>query len=329
MKIIFFSSKPYDKDFFQSANNSFNFDIRFREEQLNANTIEFITDETAICVFVNDTLNEKIISKLADKGVNIIALRCAGFNNIDLNAATKYGIVVVRVPSYSPNSIAEHTIGLILSLNRHIPRAYNRVRDGNFSLTGLMGFDLNKRTAGIIGTGKIGSIVAHILKSFGMHVIAYDPVENTNCAKAGIKYVSKETLFETSDIISLHCPLTSDTQHLINKKSISSMKDGVMLINTSRGNVLDTCAIIEGLKQKKIAYLGLDVYEQESELFFKDMSCEIIQDDIFQLLLTFPNVLVTAHQAFFTEDALTNIATTTLLNLQAFHKGESLINKVK
>ncbi|MDH5712052.1 MAG: 2-hydroxyacid dehydrogenase, partial [Gammaproteobacteria bacterium] len=255
------------------------------------------------------------------KGIKIIALRCAGFNNVDTDAAHKLNITVVRVPAYSPNAVAEHTVGLMLSLNRKIHRAYNRVRDSNFALDGLLGFDFSGRTIGIVGTGRIGSIVARIMSAMGMDVLAFDPVKNIECEKIGVNYVGFDELLTRSDVISLHCPLTDETKHIIDSAALGKMKNGAMLINTSRGAVLDTCAVIEGLKSKKIAYLGLDVYEQESELFFKDLSCEIIEDDVFQRLLTFPNVLITAHQGFFTSDALTNIADTTLENIMRFEEG--------
>lgn len=304
MNIVFFSTKPYDEDFFESSNQNFGHQLRFLEPRLVSETANLVNDESVVCVFVNDTLDKDVLTKLKDRGVKLIAMRCAGYNNVDVKAAHELGIKVVLVPAYSPNAVAEHTVCLMLGLNRKIHRAYSRVHEGNFSLDGLLGFDFNGRTAGIIGTGKIGSIVAKILLAFGMKVLAYDLVRNPECEKAGVVYVEKEELYSRSDVISLHCPLTSETTHMINESALSMMKDNVMLINTSRGAVLDTCAIIDALKSKKIGYLGMDVYEHESDLFFEDLSCEIIQDDIFERLLSFPNVLVTGHQGFFTSDAL-------------------------
>lgn len=328
MNIVFFSTKPYDEEFFKSSSQNFGHQLRFLEPRLTSETTDLINDEPAVCVFVNDTLDKEVLIKLKDRGVKLIALRCAGYNNVDLKAAHDLGIKVVLVPAYSPNAVAEHTVGLMLALNRKIHRAYARVHEGNFSLEGLLGFDFHGRTAGIIGTGKIGAIVARILLAFGMKVLAHDLVRNPECEQAGIEYVEKEELYARSDVISLHCPLTRETNHMIDGKALSMMKDGVMLINTSRGAVLDTCAIIEALKSKKIGYLGLDVYEHEGNLFFEDLSCEIIQDDIFERLLSFPNVLITGHQGFFTSDALINIADTTLKSVTEFEQGQALSNEV-
>jgi len=324
MKVILFGSKRYDEDYFISSNKNYNLDIRFVEAKLTSDTISLINGEPVVCVFVNDTLDRKVISQLAELNVKLIALRCAGFNNVDINAANEFGLTVIRVPAYSPNAVAEHAVCLMLSLNRKIYRAYNRVRQGNFSLEGLLGFDFSGKTIGIVGTGRIGSIVARIMRSMGMSVLAYDPVHRPECIELGVKYVDIKQLFMESDVISLHCPLNSETKYLIDQAAIDKMKNGVMLINTSRGAILNTCAVINGLKSKKIGYLGLDVYEQESELFFEDLSGEIIQDDIFERLLTFPNVLVTAHQAFFTSNALENIADTTLKNIKQFDNGFNL-----
>ncbi len=324
MNIIFFSTKPYDEEYFKSSNQNFTHTLRFVEAKLTIDTVNLIDDESTICVFVNDILDKAVLTKLADKGIKLIALRCAGFNNVDTDAAHKLNIAVIRVPAYSPNAVAEHTVGLMLSLNRKIHRAYNRVRDSNFALNGLLGFDFSGRTLGIIGTGRIGTIVARIMSAMGMTVLACDPVHNTECENLGVNYVELDELLTRSDVISLHCPLTEETKHIIDGPALDKIKPGVMLINTSRGATLDTCAVIEGLKSKKIAYLGLDVYEQESELFFKDLSCEIIEDDVFERLLTFPNVLITAHQGFFTSDALTNIADTTLDNITRFEQGQDI-----
>ena len=318
MKISFFSSQPYDVSFFEKENTKYNHELIFHKFSLNEDTVNSVENVVCICVFVNDKLTESILKNIYGKGVRLIALRCAGFNNIDLAIADKLGITVVRVPAYSPESVAEHAIGLMLSLNRHIHRAYNRVRESNFSLDGLLGFELHQATVGIVGTGKIGTALAKILVGFGSKILACDPFPSNECISMGVQYVDFKTLCQQADIISLHCPLTPDTQHLINHNSIKNMKEGVMLINTSRGAVIDTVAVIDSLKNKHIGYLGLDVYEQEENLFFQDLSDQIISDDNFERLLTFPNVLITGHQGFFTEQALTNIAETTLNNIQRF-----------
>ena len=325
MKISFFSSQPYDITFFEKVNNDFHHELIFHEYTLNEDTVDLVKDVSCICVFVNDKLTAAVLQKLYKKGIRLIALRCAGFNNIDLKIADKLGITVVRVPAYSPESIAEHTIGLMLSLSRHIHRAYNRVRESNFSLDGLLGFELHHSTVGIIGTGQIGTALAKILLGFGSRVIAFDPSPSDECISLGVNYVDFETLCQQADVISLHCPLTPDTHHLINQTTLKNMKQGIMLINTSRGAVIDTQAVIDSLKNKHIGYLGLDVYEQEENLFFQDLSDQIISDDVFERLLTFPNVLITGHQAFFTHQALTTIAETTLTNIQRFeNKAECL-----
>ena len=318
MKIYFFSSQPYDITFFEKVNIDYHHELIFHKYGLNEDTVNLVNDVTCICVFVNDKLTESILKKLFDKGIRLIALRCAGFNNIDLQAADKLGITVVRVPAYSPESVAEHAIGLMLSLSRHIHRAYNRVRESNFSLDGLLGFELHNTTIGIIGTGQIGTALAKILLGFGSNVIAYDPSPSDECVSLGVNYVDIKALYQQSDVISLHCPLTADTHHLINQAALQDMEQGVMLINTSRGAVIDTPAVINNLKNKHVGYLGLDVYEQEENLFFQDLSDQIISDDIFERLLTFPNVLITGHQGFFTDQALTSIAETTLTNIQRF-----------
>jgi len=328
MKIIFFSSKRYDEEYFIASNKSYNHDIRFVEARLTYDTVNMISGESVVCAFVNDVLDRNVLSLLAGLNVKLIALRCAGFNNVDVTAANESGIKVIRVPGYSPDAVAEHTVCLMLSLNRKIYRAYNRVREGNFSLDGLLGFDFSGKTIGIVGTGKIGSIVARIMNAMGMNVLAYDPVPNPECLELGVKYVKIDQLFKASDVISLHCPLNSETKHLVDKSALDKMKHGVMLINTSRGAILDASAVIKELKSKKIAYLGLDVYEQESELFFEDLSGEIIQDDVFERLLTFPNVLITSHQGFFTSNALENIADTTLKNIKQFADGFDLSDNV-
>ena len=326
MKVSFFSSQPYDITFFEKVNKTYQHELIFHEYTLNEETVDLVNNIQCICVFVNDKLNAAVLEKLYQKGVRLIALRCAGFNNIDVATADKLGITVVRVPAYSPESVAEHTIGLILSLSRHIHRAYNRVRESNFSLNGLLGFELHHSTVGIIGTGKIGTALAKILTGFGSTVLAYDPQANEECIALGVNYVDFKTLCQQADVISLHCPLTPATHHLINDTSLQDMKKGVMLINTSRGAVIDTLAVIESLKDNHIGYLGLDVYEQEENLFFRDLSDQIISDDIFERLLTFPNVLITGHQAFFTEQALNSIADTTLNNIQRFENNAECLH---
>ncbi|MEQ8995176.1 MAG: 2-hydroxyacid dehydrogenase [Coleofasciculus sp. B1-GNL1-01] len=328
MKVAVFNTKSYDRNFLETANANYNHDLVFFEPRLTQETTALAVGFPAVCVFINDQLDKTTLRVLAAQGTKLIATRSAGFNHIDLNAAAEFGITVVRVPAYSPYAVAEHTVGLILTLNRKIHRAYNRVREGNFSLDGFMGFDLHGRTVGIVGTGKIGFLVAQILHGFGCQLLAYDLYPNPDCEALGVKYVDLQELFATSDIISLHCPLTPQTRHLINAQSLAQMKSGVMLINTSRGALIDTRAVIDALKSRKIGYLGLDVYEQESNLFFEDLSTEVIEDDVFQRLLTFPNVLITGHQAFFTEDALQNIAQTTLSNISDVESGRPCPNEV-
>lgn len=328
MKVAVFSTKAYDRRFLEAANAEYGHELVFFTPHLTRETIPLAAGFPGVCIFVNDQLDATTLKTLAEQGTRLIALRCAGFNNVDIAATAELGMTVVRVPAYSPYAVAEHTIALILSLNRKIYRAYSRVREGNFSLDGLLGFDLHGRTVGIIGTGKIGAIVAKILNGFGCQLVAYDKLHNPECEALGVQYVSLPELFSVSDIVSLHCPLIPETYHLINGESINQMKHGVMLINTSRGALIDTKAVIQGLKSGKIAYLGLDVYELESDLFFEDFSNSVIQDDVFERLLTFPNVVITGHQAFFTENALRNIAETTLSNISAFERGNSCPNQV-
>ena len=328
MKVAIFSTKAYDRRFLEAANADRRHELVFFEARLTADTAVLATGFPAVCAFVNDQLDEKTLKALAEQETRLIALRSAGFNHVDLTAATELGLTTVRVPAYSPYAVAEHAIGLILTLNRKIHRAYNRVREGNFSLDGLLGFDLHDKTVGIVGTGKIGVIVAQILKGFGCQLLTYDLYPNPECEALGAKYVELPELFAASDIITLHCPLTPETYHLINDQALEQMKPGVMLINTSRGALVDTEAVIGALKSRKIGYLGLDVYEQESDLFFEDLSEEVIQDDVFQRLLTFPNVLITGHQAFFTENALKNIAETTLSNITDIEQGRPCPNQI-
>jgi D-lactate dehydrogenase len=313
-KMVFFSTQVYDKEFFEKHNTDFGFELEFLEVQLNTRTVTLIENAAIVCVFVNDVLDAEVIENLAKKGVKIIALRCAGFNNVDIESATKHGIRVCRVPAYSPEAVAEFAMTMILTLNRKTHKAYNRVREQNFSLNGLLGFDLHGKTVGVIGTGNIGTAFTKIVLGFGCKVVAFDVARNEELVKAGVNYTDLEVLFKVSDVISLHCPLNEITKHMINKKTLFEMKDNVMLINTSRGALINTADAIEALKDGKLGYLGIDVYEQEEELFFKDLSQKIIQDDDIQRLMSFPNVLVTAHQAFFTNEALTQIAKVTFRN---------------
>jgi D-lactate dehydrogenase len=317
MNVAFFSAKKYDRQSFGAANGG-RHHFRFLEPHLDAETVSLARGSDAVCVFVNDEVNAGVVTELAALGVRFIALRCAGFNNVDLATAARLGIGVGRVPAYSPHAVAEYSVTLMLALNRQIHRAYNRVREGNFALDGLIGFDFHGRTVGLIGTGKIGAITAKILAGLGCHVIAYDPFPNQDCAALGVVFVPLEQLFAEADVISLHCPLTPQNHHLINEAALAKMRDGVMLINTSRGALIDTPAVIEALKSGRVGYLGLDVYEEEGDLFFENLSDTIIIDDIFSRLLTFPNVLLTGHQAFLTRNALENIAETTLANLTEY-----------
>lgn len=321
MKVAVFSTKSYDQKYLVAANAVYKHDLVFFEPRLTKETAPLAARFPAVCIFVNDQLKAEVLQALAKEGSQLIALRCAGFNNVDLETARDLGLTVVRVPGYSPTAVAEHTVGLILTLNRKIHRAYARVREGNFALEGLLGFDLRGRTVGIVGTGQIGAIVAHIMKGFGCRVLAHDPQRNPQCEELGIEYVSLVALLNDSDIVTLHCPLTPATYHLINTETLDHARNGVMLINTGRGALIDTRAVIQALKSGKIGYLGLDVYEEESDLFFEDLSSIVIQDDVFTRLLTFPNVIITGHQGFFTREALENIADTTLANITAFEKG--------
>lgn len=328
MKVAVFSTKAYDRQFLEPEAKNCGHELVFFEPRLTFETSPLAIGFPAICVFVNDKLDEKTLSAIAQGGTRLIALRSAGYNNVDLAAARNLGLTVVRVPAYSPHAVAEHTVALILALNRKIHRAYARVREGNFSLDGLLGFDLYERTVGIVGTGKIGAIVAKILNGFGCHLLAYDTKPNPDCEALGVKYVELSELFATSDIVSLHCPLTDETYHLIDADVLNQMRKGVMVINTSRGALIDTEAAIAALKSGKLSYLGLDVYELETDLFFEDLSNSIIQDDVFERLLTFPNAIVTGHQAFFTENALKNIAQTTLSNITDFEQSRICPNEV-
>jgi len=317
MKVAVFSTKSYDRQFLEAVNAGYRHDLVFFEPRLTRATASLAQGFPTVCVFVNDELDADAIALLAAGGTRLVATRSAGFNHIDLDAAERAGMAVVRVPAYSPHAVAEHTVALLLALARRIYRAYNRVHEGNFSLEGLLGLDICGKTVGIVGTGRIGAIVARIMHGFGCEILAHDVRPNPDCAEC-VRYVSLDELLARSDIVTLHCPLTPETHHLIDAGAVSRMKDGVLLLNTSRGPIIDSLAVIEGLKSGKIGYLGLDVYEEEEELFFQDLSDRIIQDDVFARLEVFPNVVITGHQAFFTHDAMTNIAETTLANIRDY-----------
>lgn len=329
MKIAFFSTKPYDQASFQAANAGWDHELVFFEPRLNPKTVALAEGFPAVCVFINDDLQAETLQAIAHTGTQIIALRCAGFNNVDLKTADELGLTVVRVPAYSPYAVAEHAVGLILTLNRKLYRAYNRVRDDNFQLNGLLGFDIHGKTVGVVGTGKIGVCFASIMRGFGAKLLTYDVHENPACLELGATYVSLDELLAQSDIISLHCPLLPATYHLIDARSLHGVKPGALLVNTSRGGLVDTRAVIDALKRGQLGYFGADVYEEEEALFFQDHSDRIIQDETFQLLQSFPNVVITAHQAFFTREALTNIAETTLSNIADVAAGQSCPNTLK
>lgn len=330
MKVAVFSTKRYDREFLDAANAAAGspHELLYFEPHLEPATAPLAAGAEVLCPFVNDQLDRSMLSTLAASGIRMLALRGAGFNHVDLAAAADFGLTVARVPAYSPWAIAEHTVALILALNRNIHRAYARVREGNFALDGLLGFDLHGRTVGIVGTGRIGAAFARIMAGFGCKLLACDAVENEEVRALGGRYVGMEELLSASDIISLHCPLTPQTHHLIDGAAVARMKHGVMLINTSRGGVVETSAIIDGLKNGTIGHLGLDVYEEEGDLFFEDLSDQAIQDDSFARLLTFPNVLITGHQAFFTRDAMQAIAHTTIENITAFERTGNPLHQV-
>lgn len=328
MKMALFSTKAYDKHFFENENKEYNHELVFYDVHLNRLTAPLVKGIPAVCAFVNDQLDKETLEILAEGGTRVIALRCAGFNNVDLHTAKAAGMTVVRVPAYSPHAVAEHAVALILALNRQIHRAHNRVREGNFALDGLLGFDLFGKTVGVIGTGRIGEVFAHIMQGFGCRVLAYDVFENPDLISRGVTYADMDTVIAESDILSLHCPLTPETHHLITDKTIDGMKHGVMIINTSRGALVNTYALIKHLKSGKIGSVALDVYEEEGDLFFEDLSNKVLQDDIFARLMTFPNVIVTGHQAFFTRNALEKIASTTLDNVAVLERGEKCENVV-
>lgn len=323
-KICFYDTKPYDKVYFDIYKEKYGFEIDYFETKLNKNTAILAKGYEAVVAFVNDTIDAKTIEILYENDVKIIAMRCAGYNNIDFKAAFNK-IHVVRVPAYSPYAVAEHAIALLLTLNRKIHRAYNRTKEHNFSLNGLIGFDLHGKTMGVVGTGKIGRIFIDICNGFGLKVLAYDPFPATD---TDINYVSFEELCKESDIISLHCPLSKDTHYLINKECIETMKNGVILINTSRGALINSEDLLNAIKEEKVGGAGLDVYEEETELFYEDMSYSIIQDDILSGLISMPNVIVTSHQAFLTKEALNNIADISLQNLVDFFDDKALTNEI-
>lgn len=330
IKVAVFDAKSYDEKSFEEKNKQYNFQITYFKERLTKDIVSLASGYDVACIFVNAECDATVVDALADEGVRMIALRCAGFNNVDLEAARRRGIKVVRVPAYSPHGVAEYAVTLMLSLNRKIYRAVNRTREGNFSLEGLLGFDMYGKTAGIVGTGKIAKELVKILHGFGMKILAYDVYPDTEfAAKWGMEYVSLDRLYRNSDIISLHCPLNEQTKFIINKDSIAKMKDGVMIINTGRGKLIHTLDLIEGLKEKKVGSAGLDVYEEEGDYFYEDRSNKMIDDDILARLLMMPNVIVTSHQAFFTAEALSNIAETTLGSINELEKGLPLTNEVK
>lgn len=320
MRIAVFSTKPHDREYLDRANGAAQHELVYLDARLTEQTASLAEGFAGVCAFVNDDLGAAVLEQLAAGGVEVIALRSAGFNHVDLAAADRLGLTVVRVPAYSPHAVAEHTVGLILTLNRHIHRAAARVREGNFALTGLLGFDLHGRTVGVVGTGQIGAVFSRIMAGFGCQVVAHDPYPSD---ELDVDYVPLDELYEQADIVSLHCPLTPQTHHLIGPNAIDRMRDGVMLINTSRGALVDTVTVTEGLKSGRIGSLGIDVYEEEEQLFFQDLSDQVITDDVFMRLVTFPNVLVTAHQGFFTREALEQIGTTTIANLTAIAEGRA------
>jgi D-lactate dehydrogenase len=328
VKVAVFSTRPYDREHLEAANRDYGHEITFYEPHLEPHTAVLARGFPCVCPFVNDRLDREMLALLADGGTRHLALRSAGFNHVDLEAAAALRLTVSRVPAYSPHAVAEHAVGLILTLNRKLHRAYQRVREANFSLNGLCGFDLYGRTVGVVGTGQIGAVLARIMAGFGCRVLAHDLKADPDCLERGVRYVPLDDLFRESDIVSLHCPLTPATHHLVNAERLERMKPGAMLINTSRGGLIDTPAVVRALKSGRLGHLGMDVYEEEDGLFFEDLSLTVVQDDVFMRLLTFPNVVITAHQGFFTEEALRNIARTTLANVTAFETGRGDLHAV-
>ena len=327
-RVIFFDIKDYDKEFFKKYGKDYDFEMTFLQVRLSEETAHLTKGYDVVCAFTNDDINKETIDLISENGIKLLAMRCAGFNNVSLKDIHNR-FKVVRVPAYSPHAIAEYTVGLILAINRKIHKAYVRTREGNFSINGLMGIDLYQKTAGIIGTGKIGQILIKMLKGFDMNVIAYDPFPNQKIAdELGFKYVSLDELYAEADVISLNCPLTKETKYMINRRSMLKMKDGVMIVNTGRGALIDSVDLVEALKDKKVGAAALDVYEEEEEYFFEDKSSQVIEDDILGRLLSFHNVLLTSHQAYFTEEAVEAITVTTLNNIKAFVEGKELLNEV-
>jgi D-lactate dehydrogenase len=321
MRVIFFSSQTYDRDSFLALSGASDLELHFQPARLNLDTAPLAHRHEVLCAFINDDLSAPVLEELAAGGTRLIALRSAGYNHVDLDAAARLGLCVVRVPAYSPHTVAEHAVALVLALNRRLHRAYNRTREGDFSLHGLTGFDLVGKTVGVVGTGQIGATFARIMAGFGCQLLAYDPFPNPELLALGARYLSLPELLAQSRIISLHCPLTAETHHLINRDSLAHLQPGAMLINTGRGGLVDTPALIDALKDGQLGYLGLDVYEEEAQVFFEDRSDLPLQDDVLARLLTFPNVIITAHQAFLTHEALAAIATTTLDNIAAWSAG--------
>ena len=328
IRIAFFDAKTYDKDFFNRENENYGYEIKYFPVKLSADTAQLASGYNTICLFVNDDISAEVIDKIYENGVRLIIMRCAGYNNVDLHAAFNK-IHILRVPEYSPHAVAEHAAALILALNRKVHKAYNRVRDNNFSIAGLMGFDMHGKTAGIIGTGRIGRIMGGIFRGFGMKIIAYDRYPDSAFASShGVEYLELDELYRRSDIISVHCPLTKENFHMIDSAAINQMKPGVTLINTSRGQLVDTAALVKGLKSGRIGAAGLDVYEEESDYFFEDKSDEVMVDDLLARLTSFNNVIITSHQGFFTREALESIAATSLRNVADYYSGEALENEI-
>lgn len=328
MRIAVFSTKPYDRRALEEANREHGHELAFFEARLTPESVALARGFEAVCPFVNDQLSADVIATLAEDGLRLLTLRSAGFNHVDLQAAEEHEVAVARVPAYSPHAVAEHAMALVLTLDRKIHRAHARVREGNFSLEGLLGTDLHGKTVGVVGTGRIGTVFCRIVSGFGCRILAHDPYPSDDVRNLGARYVGLDELLEESDVIALHLPLTPETHHLVDSRAVVRMKQGVMLVNTSRGGLVDTPAVIEGLKSGKIGALGLDVYEEEADLFFEDLSGTVIQDDVFARLLTFPNVIITGHQGFFTREALANIAETTLENATAFETGAGTLHRV-
>ena len=327
-RVIFFDIKDYDKEFFKKYGKDYDFEMTFLQVRLSEETAHLTKGYDVVCAFTNDDINKETIDLISENGIKLLAMRCAGFNNVSLKDIHNR-FKVVRVPAYSPHAIAEYTVGLILAINRKIHKAYVRTREGNFSINGLMGIDLYQKTAGIIGTGKIGQILIKMLKGFDMNVIAYDPFPNQKIAdELGFKYVSLDELYAEADVISLNCPLTKETKYMINRRSMLKMKDGVMIVNTGRGALIDSVDLVEALKDKKVGAAALDVYEEEEDYFFEDKSSQVIEDDILGRLLSFHNVLMTSHQAYFTKEAVEAITVTTLNNIKSFVEGKELLNEV-